>query len=378
MWARNAFFIGLLAAGLVGLRASLFTLPAPPRPADVDSAAPTDDEFKAVVARVNAAFREDWAKKELQPAERASDLAIARRLALALTGSAPSLQEVRQLERIPADQRIAWWTATLLQERRTADYWAERLARSYVGTEDGPFIVYRRHRFVSWLSDELHKNTPYGELVRQLIASEGLWTDHPAVNFISVTVSDAQKKGPDPERLAGRVARAFLGFRLDCAQCHDFPDILTSYRPDRPAETWKQTDFQGLAAFFGQTWRGIAGIYDAGGDYELEDRRTGKLQVVAPAVPFLPELLPAEGTRRQRLAVWVTHPDRASRHARSRAGLGGLPDDAGPARTGRRQHHPGGVGADGGRQVQRVHPHYPLRRRARLRASLRRHRRGRI
>jgi hypothetical protein len=307
MWARNLLFIGLIGGGLVMLRASLFTLPAPPR-AKAIAATPVADDFQAVVARVDAAFREDWNKQGLKPAPRASELAVARRLSLALTGTSPALQEIRQIEALPSEQRIAWWTATLLQDRRSADYLAERLARAYVGTEDGPFIIYRRGRFVSWLSDELHHNTSYGEIVRQLIASEGLWTDRPAVNFISVTVSDAQKKGPDPERLAGRVARAFLGFRLDCAQCHDFPGVLASFRPDRPDETWRQKDFQGLAAFFGQTWRGIAGIYDAGGDYELKNRKTDQLEVVAPAVPFLPELLPADGTRRQRLARWVTHP----------------------------------------------------------------------
>ena len=31
------------------------------------------------------------------------------------------------------------------------------LARAYVGTEDGPFLIYRRRRFVSWLSDQLFK-----------------------------------------------------------------------------------------------------------------------------------------------------------------------------------------------------------------------------
>ena len=34
----------------------------------------------------------------------------------------------------------------------------------------------------------------------------------------------------------------------------------------------------------------------------------GGTRAIAPAVPFLPELLPAEGTRRERLAAWVTDP----------------------------------------------------------------------
>jgi len=87
--------------------------------------------------------------------------------------------------------------------------------------------------------------------VRDLIASDGVWTDKPAVNFITVTANQAKENAPDPERLAGRVARAFLGVRLDCAQCHN-----------HPYEKWKQRDFQGLAAFFGQARSGPTGIHD--------------------------------------------------------------------------------------------------------------------
>ena len=81
---------------------------------------------------------------------------VARRLSLALVGTVPSLQEIRQLEARPKNQDpLAWYTAHLLEDRRHADYWAERLARTYVGTENGPFVVYRRRRFVTWISDQL-------------------------------------------------------------------------------------------------------------------------------------------------------------------------------------------------------------------------------
>jgi hypothetical protein len=43
--------------------------------------------------------------------------------------------------------------------------------------------------------------------------------------------------------------------------------------------------------------------------YRFEDRVQGGSREIDPAVPFLPELLPAGGTRRERLAGWVTHPD---------------------------------------------------------------------
>jgi hypothetical protein len=255
------------------------------------------EDFLAAVERVNEAFRELWKERDLTPALPAAELAVARRLALGLMGTVPSLEEIRTFEAQPGD-RLAWYLEHLLRDPRCHDYLAERLARSCVGTEDGPFLVYRRRRFVAWLSDEVGRNRPYDQVVRELIASTGLWTDQPATNFITVTIDQANKNQPNPERLAGRVARAFLGLRLDCAQCHN-----------HPFEKWKQLDFQGLAAYFGQVHSGGTGIYDdANAEYEMEDRRTGGRQKVDPAVPFLPELLPEEGTCRERLAAWVTHP----------------------------------------------------------------------
>ncbi|MGH9677744.1 MAG: DUF1553 domain-containing protein, partial [Candidatus Acidiferrum sp.] len=100
---------------------------------------------------------------------------------------------------------------------------------------------------------------------------------------------------PDPVRLAGRVTRAFLGLRLDCAQCHD-----------HPFANWSQGDFQGFSAFFGQTHLGLSGVFDGPGEYEVANKKTKVKHVVAPHVPFASELLPQDGTRRGQLAAWVT------------------------------------------------------------------------
>ena len=192
---------------------------------------------------------------------------------------------------------MPWWIDHVLADSRFHDYFGERLARSYVGTEDGPFVLFRRRRFVTWLSQQVAANRPYDQMVRELISGEGLWTDHPATNFVSVTVQQDNKNQPDPIRLAGRVTRAFLGLRLDCAQCHN-----------HPFAQWKQSDFQGLAAFFGQTHVGFTGIRDGDGEFEAEDKYEKRKKVIEPRVPFAPELLPAGGSRRERLAQWVTDP----------------------------------------------------------------------
>jgi hypothetical protein len=297
MWLRNLTYLSLIGLGLVALAAGLFPSDESPRAVPFNPAEDAAPDFRALVEQIDASFRGQWSSSNVRPAPRAAELAVARRLALALTGTIPSLQEIRQLQAQPAGTRLAWWLAGILEDRRSADYLAERLARAYVGTEEGPFLFFRRRRFVSWLSDELAQNRPYDHIVRALIASEGLWTDRPATNFVTVTLEPENKRGPNPERLAGRVTRAFLGLRLDCARCHHHP-----FAP------WKQRDFQGLAAFFGQTHVGFTGLSDAGGEYEAEDRKTGAKEIIAPRVPFAAELLPEDGSRRARLAHWVTDP----------------------------------------------------------------------
>lgn len=295
---KNILFVALILGGLAAMGAALV----PPKP-DRQVAKPVspDDEFKETLNLVDKAFASAWAREGIQPALPADDLTVARRLSLGLTGTIPSLEEVRRIEAMPPGDRLAWWVDHLLKDRRYADFVAERFARTFVGTENGPFIFFRRRKFVLWLAAEIARNRPYDQIVRELITTEGLWTDKPATNFVTVTIepdNKEKKNQPDPIRLAGRVTRAFLGLRLDCAQCHD-----------HPFSHWKQGDFEGLAAFFGQTHVGFRGVYDGPGEFKVQDRKTQEFRVIEPRVALAPELLPAEGPLRQRLAAWVTHHD---------------------------------------------------------------------
>jgi hypothetical protein len=297
VWARNLLFLAVCAGGTALLFLGLAPQPTRPPARDVVAltAAIYDDDFLASVARINAAFLRQWSASGIQPAAKAPDAVIARRMSLALTGTIPSLEELRRFEADNSSLQV--WLSERLSDPRSSDYLAERLARATVGVQDGPFLIYRRRRFVSWLADELQANRPFDQIVRSLIAEEGLWTDHPATNFITVTINPDANEGPNENALAARVSRAFLGVRLDCAECHD-----------HPFRNWKQADFQSLAAFFAQTQETFTGIRDRDGEFEVEVAATGETRAVAPRVPFSPELLPADGERRERLAQWITHP----------------------------------------------------------------------
>ncbi len=240
----------------------------------------------------------------VEPAGKADDLTVLRRLSLALLGTIPSLEEIRRFEADARPDRLTIWTNAILSDTRFNEYFAERLARAYVGIEGGQFPIYRRDRFTNWISQQLKDQTPYDQMVRRLIAEEGIPTDKAAVNF---AVAGYANKDFDPNKLAGRTVRAFLGQRIDCAQCHD-----------HPFDHWKQKEFEGLAASFGQLDLYPVGVIDNPDQkYEVVDEKAiatnvdgqpPKMRTVEPSVPFSPECYPSQGTPRERLAEWVIHP----------------------------------------------------------------------
>lgn len=287
-----------------------------PRPASEEARAGS----AALASRIDATLEAAWQARGVVPSPPVDDLAFARRLWLDLLGTVPSLEELRAIEARPADGRRAWLIDRALADPRFASTLAEQLTRIVVGANaKQDDLLYRRRRLVDWLTQQVARHRPWDALVRDLITAEGLSTDTPAVNFVI-------SQDRDPIKLAGRSARAFLGIRLDCAQCHD-----------HPFTDWKQSQFEGLAAFFARLQKDSPGVRDAPrGELELDalpmtpetaappmmmggstamaatsGPPAGK-RWVGPAVPFDPALLPPLGEdegRRRALAAWITHPD---------------------------------------------------------------------
>jgi hypothetical protein len=334
MWQRNLLFVGVCIVGLLAIgdqllrrnrvetptefdprRFAASVTPVSAQPAEGSSksakAWPSDEppsDWADTLARLNAEFRAKWHEQGLTPAPHADSLTIARRLSLALTGTVPSLEEIRALEKVAPDDRVEWWTSYLLEDRRHSEYLSERLARAYVGSENGPFIVYRRRRFRLWLAEQLYQNTPYDEVVRKLIAENGIWTGKPATNFVTATSDPNMDNQPDEVRLAGRTARAFLGMRIDCLQCHDDKLGNVTLGTGKDSHSGTQADFHQLAAFFGPTEVTLVGVHDGDQPYKVKYLDAQDEEVVQPKVPFSETLLDGATGSREQLAKWVTHP----------------------------------------------------------------------
>jgi len=243
------------------------------------------------LSALNDAFQSDWEQAGISPTSSAPPLKIARRLSLGLSGSIPSVQEIRTLQKQPSHEQIHFWVSHLLRQKRTSNFLAERLARALVGVEDGPFLLYRRRRFVDWLSNEIFTARSYDEIVADLL---------------DVGKNDV----PDPITLAGRTTRALIAMRLDCLQCHD--DFMNEiYLGDEDnLRSGVQADFHQFAAFFSETRNTFFGIRDVKNQtipyqYKLVGEQSES--ILEPAVPYASELLGSKGSLRQRLTHWVTH-----------------------------------------------------------------------
>ncbi|MCA8992500.1 MAG: DUF1549 domain-containing protein [Planctomycetaceae bacterium] len=269
----------------------------PPQAAAVPAVTEVElSQLQLAVEPVNAELADLWKRHDVAPAEAADDLTVLRRLSLALHGTVPSLEQVRAFEADTRPDRLDHWTDDMLDDRRFADYFAERLGRSYVGVEGGQFIIFRRDRFKAWLADELQNHTPYDEIVQQMISAEGVWTGDGEVNFLTSGFADGEF---DPNKITARTVRAFLGQRMDCAQCHN-----------HPFDHWKQSEFEGLAAYYGKVSLSMAGVTDNRKmEFRIKADALDEGRVVEPSVPFNPEWRGTDGTPREQLARWMTHPE---------------------------------------------------------------------
>lgn len=230
-------------------------------------------------------------KMRLRASPPCDDATYLRRVFVDTIGTVPSVSVVRSFladQRPDKRQRLV---ERVLQRPEFADYWALRWAdlllvdRNALG-ERGAL------EFHQWLRRQIAENRPYNQWVRELLTSTGNTGKYGPVNFYRAVRS--------PVDLTRSVSQAFLGVRMDCAQCHH-----------HPFEIWSQSDFYGMAGFFnGLERRKLSAdrelIFHAG----YRATRLPQTETVVPLkAPGGDVLEPPEGDPREELARWMTAPE---------------------------------------------------------------------
>jgi hypothetical protein len=230
-------------------------------------------------------------RMSILPSTNASDRVFLRRLHLDTLGTLPSTNQVRDFAADQREDRRQRAISDVLDRPELADYWAQKwgdvllVDRETLG-ERGAFEFHR------WLKNQLQTNRPYDEWVRELLTATGNSGRYGPVNFY--------RAARTPIELTRSVSQAFLGIRMECAQCHH-----------HPFEKWGQDDFYGMAGFFKGLKHTSLGpgrelVYHAG----YQPTRIPLVnQLVLPRPPGGVGIKDfGESDPRVKLAEWVTRP----------------------------------------------------------------------
>jgi hypothetical protein len=230
----------------------------------------------------------------IAPSSICDDETFLRRVTLDLVGLVPTPEERTAFLTDSRSDKRARVVDELMTRKEFVELWvmkwAEILQIRSKGNDVSPKGAILYHQ---WLDQRIAANEPIDRMVRDLITASGGTFENPPSNYFQLE--------RDTLKLAENVAQAFLGMRIQCAQCHN-----------HPFDQWTMDDYYGFAAFFKQISRKRGAdpretiVYDSGSGV-LKHPVTG-----ATVVPkFLGGDAPKVGTddRREALAAWMTAPD---------------------------------------------------------------------
>lgn len=242
-----------------------------------------------------------WRKLNVLPSPFATDAEFIRRVSLDVCGTLPTPEETAAYVADTSPDKRARLVDRLLERPEYASFFALKWAD--VLRNRGAGYGTSRQRpgtalFAGWIRDALADNMPYDRFAAAILTASGsAETNPPAVWYRTVRTT------PD---YVESVAQAFLGVRIQCAQCHH-----------HPAERWSQDDYYGLAAVFARVGR-KGGFADAevptsetiflAKDGQVTNPRSGKTMAPRPLGGPDFELTRYDDPRRA-LARWMTDRD---------------------------------------------------------------------
>ena len=178
--------------------------------------------------KIDALLNTYLKNENLNPNPFISDGLFLRRIYLSIIGRIPTILEANSFLNSTSENKHSELIQKLLSNDAgyTAhhyQFWADLLR---IPTNVDYTLYYRE-----WIKNQIRNNTPYDDLVHQLVSGHGLIFDNPAAAYY---LRDA---GMALDNMSNSV-RIFLGTRLECAQCHD-----------HPFDKWTQMDYFKMAAY---------------------------------------------------------------------------------------------------------------------------------
>jgi hypothetical protein len=248
---------------------------------------------------------------KILPSGLCSDEEFIRRVYIDLVGLPPRAEEVRafvtdarpgQLKRnelvdrlIASPDFVEQWT----------NKWSDLLEvnRKFLGEPGAKALR-------DWIHKAIADNMPYNKFVYSILTASGSNVENPPASYYKVQRT--------PDAVMENTTQLFLAIRFNCNKCHD-----------HPFERWTQDQYYQLAAYFAQIDRKEDAKYKGqkvgGTDVEaaaplvevISDTNKGDVKhertgvITPPKFPYTYGGIPdaTQGTRREKLARWITSKD---------------------------------------------------------------------
>ena len=231
----------------------------------------------------------------LRPSPPASDEEFVRRVFIDTIGTLPTVEEVTSFLNDQDARKRDKLIDQLLSRPEFVDYWTYKWSDVLLinGQRLRPQAV---KAYYTWLRGKVKENTPWDQLVREVVTSTGSSHENGATNFFALH--------QDPEGMSENVAQAFLGLSIGCAKCHN-----------HPLEKWTNNQYYAMANMFsrvrakgwggdGRNGNGLRTLFVVPTG-ELMQPLTGKPQAPTP-LDGQPLSFEDTADRRIPLAKWLT------------------------------------------------------------------------
>jgi hypothetical protein len=175
-------------------------------------------------------------KVRILPSELCSDEQFLRRVTIDITGSLPTEEEYLTFMSDTDPAKRAKLVDRLLERKEFSEIWAMKWSELLMIKSSNQVSYKSMFLYSNWLTDQIARDVPLDQMVRELLSSSGGTFKNPATNFYQIE--------RDTLKTAENVAQVFFGIRTQCAQCHN-----------HPFDRWTMDDYYSFAAFFSQIGR---------------------------------------------------------------------------------------------------------------------------
>jgi hypothetical protein len=196
-------------------------------------------ENSQLASPIDRLLIQQWRRLGVTPSIEVDDATFMRRASLDICGTLPTLEDLNSYVSDKREDKRIRLIDSLLERPEYASYfglkWADILQNrgsGYSTSKQRPGTA----SFARWIRDAVAQNKPYDDFVAEIITASGSQVENPPAIWYRQVRTETD--------FVESVAQAFLGVRIQCAQCHH-----------HPFDRWSQADYYGLAAIYASVGR---------------------------------------------------------------------------------------------------------------------------